>query len=323
MLRTYTSYKNKLLHRYWEYQKENYPDWERFFAHPQGLYSRPPVFLRSESWRNVIFDPNVSKTDINDLLRLLPKSEMHKWFRSMNSSQALGLSIFGNLVMHDSISIISDLKDDQDKLLFKDFSIYSGNFHFEQKIEYLGEPKPTSVDGFIPGKKQIALEFKFIESEIGPCSRPRVSKRDPHYYKKNCDGNYKVQNKRKSRCSLTERGVQYWDFIPHLFDLDSENDHSPCPIASNYQLVRNILAAGVTPDGNASVNNGYVVLFYDERNPAFTNGGKALHSYNQTIHQLRDPGMLRKCSWQKIINLMRSKSILPWLTEELDKKYGF
>ena len=316
-------YKKNLLKRYWLYQSNKIGKKTGILEHSEGLYDRPPVFTPENYWRNVIVHPDASQKQIDELISLMPKGERHKWFRSMNSSQALGLSIFGNLVMHGLISIISDLKDDQDQLLFRNILIHTNNFLFEHKIEYLGEPKPTSVDGFLLGKKQIAFEFKFIESEIGPCSRPRVSKRDPHYYKKKCDGNYKVQNKRKSRCSLTERGVQYWDFIPHLFDLDSENDHSPCPIASNYQLARNILAAGVTPDGNASVNNGYVVLFYDERNPAFTNGGKALHSYNQTIHQLRDPRMLRKCSWQKIINLMRSKSILPWLTEELDKKYGF
>ena len=318
----YSDYKNDLLQRYWEYQEEKYPNWEKFFDHPRGLYSRPPVFLKSQSWRNVIFDPNASKTHFNDLLRLLPKSEMHKWFRSMNSSQALGLSIFGNLITHDLLSNLSDLKDDQDKHLFKDIRITPENFRFEHKINYLGEPKPTSVDGFIFGKKQIALEFKFIEKKIGSCSHTRISKSDPRYYKKTCSGRYTVQNKRKTRCSLTERGVQYWEFIPHFFNLDPNIDQTPCPIASNYQLIRNTLAAGINPNGKVSIENGCVVLFYDKRNPAFNEKGKGLDLYNQTLRQLKDRSMLRSCSWQNLLAHLRKKNILPWLMQGLNEKYG-
>jgi hypothetical protein len=83
-----------------------------------------------------------------------------------------------------------------------------------------------------------------------------------------------------------------------------------------------VLAAGVKPDGTVSTNHGHVVLIYDERNPAFQNGGNGLIAYIETQTALRNPTMLRKCSWQRLVQHIREKSILPWLTEHLTLKYG-
>jgi hypothetical protein len=87
--------------------------------------------------------------------------------------------------------------------------------------------------------------------------------------------------------------------------------------------VRNILAVGVGDDERASPATGHVVLIYDERNPAFQEGGKGFISFTDTQQALRDPTMLRKCSWQRMVQHLRNKNILPWLTEQLDLKYGF
>jgi hypothetical protein len=319
---TYTKYRNNLISRYWDYQEERFPEWEKHLDHPKGLYDRPPVFKKDKSWHNVLDKPNSTQEQIDKLISLMPKSEIHKWFRSMNSSQALGLSIFGNLISHNVIKKLSNLEDDQGETLFKDIQLPPNKFRFEYKINYLGEPKPTSVDGLILDKKKIALEFKFIEKEIGTCSRTKISKSDSRYDEKICNGSYTRQQNRATRCSLTERGVKYWDYIPYFFNLDSETDLNPCPIASNYQLVRNILSAGVNLGGEASLINGYVVLFYDERNPEFIGDGKAITAYDNTLAQLKNPKMLRKCSWQRFITHLRRNRILPWLTDELYLKYG-
>jgi hypothetical protein len=69
--------------------------------------------------------------------------------------------------------------------------------------------------------------------------------------------------------------------------------------------------------------NGHAVLVYDERNPSFQNGGKGFVAFEETRGALRIPSLLRKCSWQHIVRHLRSKMILPWLTEQIELKYGF
>jgi len=79
---------------------------------------------------------------------------------------------------------------------------------------------------------------------------------------------------------------------------------------------------GVKQDGTISLDEGHVILIYDKRNPAFQENGDGLSAYIETKQALKVPTMLRKCSWQKIINHLREKNILPWLTENLNSKYG-
>jgi len=92
----------------------------------------------------------------------------------------------------------------------------------------------------------------------------------------------------------------------------------PCPLNANYQLVRNILAVGVKQDGQVSMANGHVVLIYDERNPAFQKDGKGFIAFIETQQALQEPTMLRKCSWQRIVQHMRNKGILSWLTQRFN-----
>jgi hypothetical protein len=317
------NYKADLNQRYWHYQQTHFPDVEKFFEQPQGLYGRPPVFLPRESWRNVFVNPDANQQEIDKLLALVPVGERHKWFRSMNSSQALAQSVFGNLKFANSLKILSELKDDEGLDLFSNHDLSTECFSLEHKVDYLGEPRPTSIDAFFSGAYQIAIECKFTETEVGTCSRPRLRPVDGNYESQYCDGSYSFQRGRSKRCSLSELGIRYWDYIPTLFDWKNDDDLNPCPLNTNYQLVRNVLAAGVNPDGTVSPNNGHVALIIDERNPAFQPGGKGFAAFLETKKSLIEPKMLRKCSWQKIINLLREKDVLPWLTDELQEKYGF
>jgi len=81
---------------------------------------------------------------------------------------------------------------------------------------------------------------------------------------------------------LTDIGVLYWKYIPQIFKWRENADLAQCPIYKNYQLVRNILSACVRKDGTVSLNNGHVVLIYDERNPSFNPGGAGFKAYEQT-----------------------------------------
>ena len=121
---------------------------------------------------------------------------------------------------------------------------------------------------------------------------------------------------------MTKIGALYWKYIPSLFKWWSDIDLKPCPLNKNYQLVRNILAACVRDGGQIEPENGHAVLVYDERNPAFQKDGKGYKAFEKTRSALRNPSLLKKCSWQKIINGLKQNSESQWLTEALHKKYG-
>jgi hypothetical protein len=192
----------------------------------------------------------------------------------------------------------------------------------EREVKHLGEPRSTSFDGFIDGGYRVSIECKFTEFEVGTCSRPHLSPNASNFEKEHCDGNYSKKGPGRERCPLTEIGVLYWRYIPSLFKWQSNNDIFPCPLKKNYQLVRNILGVGANAHGKVSLEDGHVDLVYDERNPAFQEGGDGLIAYWGTREALREPSMLRRCSWQRIINHLRQNDLLPWLTEQLELKYG-
>ena len=317
-----TIYKEDLVNRYWAYQRTIFPAMEDYFERPYAPNGRPPVFLKHKAWKNVIAKPDVKQEEANRLLSLLPEGERHKWFHSMNSSQALAQSVFGNLTIYNHINCLAGLTDDSGKPLLGKAQVSYENFNMEYEVNYLGEPRSTSLDGFISGKYQVAIECKFTESEVGSCSRPLLRRSDSNYDSDYCDGTYVQQRGRMTKCSLTGIGVLYWNYIPQLFVWQNDADLVPCSIKKNYQLVRNILAACVRSDGSVSPENGHVVLIYDERNPAFQQGGNGFAAFEQTRNALKVPSLLRKCSWQRIINHLRHESIIPWLTEQLELKYG-
>lgn len=312
------AYKADLDKRYWEYQRTQFPKWQDFFEQPRTERIRPPVFRADQAWRNVLFRPGATREETDSVLSWLPEDDRHRWFRSMNSSQALAQSVFGNLAVHDCLDILAELRDDGGLPLLGDALPAANNFYMEFKVNYLGEPRPTSLDCYFAGGYRVAMECKFTEAEVGTCSRPRLPTRSPG----RCDGEYTKKPPKSGRCPLTARGVRYWRYVPLLFCWDAERDLVPCPLRANYQLVRNILAVGVSPDGSVSPANGHAVVIYDERNPAFQEDGKGDLSFRETRLALREPRTLRTCSWQRIVKAMRGNEILPWLTEQLAMKYG-
>ena len=167
------------------------------------------------------------------------------------------------------------------------------------------------------------MECKLTESEVGTCSRPRITEKDPIYKREYCDGRYARQLNRKERCSLTELKIEYWKYIPILFNWTSDIDLDPCPLRDTYQLVRNVLAACVSPDKEVGSESGHAVLLYDERNPAFQSGGKGRREWDTVRKALKNPALLQQCTWQQVMGVMRRDSELSWLTELLQIKYGF
>jgi hypothetical protein len=310
-------YKEELKKRYWTYQRKFFPEIEEYFDRRFEV-PRRFVFRTDRQCHNVLVRPGATREECARVFRLLPEGRRHKWFRSMNSSQALALSVLGNLAAYDQLNCLIDLNDDSEEPLLGEAHVSPDNFVMEHEVTYLGEPRCTSLDGFVSGTHQVAIECKFTESEVGSCSRPGLDENETEF----CDGIFTRQRGRRERCALTEIGVLYWRYVPRLFKWEDSTDLRPCPLCMNYQLVRNVLAACVRPDGKVSPKDGHVILVYDERNPAFQKGGDGLIAFLETREALRVPSALRRCSWQRIINHLRNRMVLPWLTDQLDSKYG-
>ena len=62
-----------------------------------------------------------------------------------------------------------------------------------------------------------------------------------------CNGNYELQvnpvGGKTAWCSLTGKGIKYWEHIPKLFGISPAEVHRPCPFADYmYQWMRNVVA---------------------------------------------------------------------------------
>jgi hypothetical protein len=314
-------YESRVVQQLWKYANDHFSNPPDLFDKWDPNSARPPVFSKDNADKNVIVKPDTSDKEEKQLLNLIPNSARHRWFGSMRSSQALAQSVLGNLWVSGNLECLTGLKDDDNLPILGNARLDSTNFSMEHEIKSLGEPRATSLDALIDGDYRAAIECKFTEPDIGTCSRPRLAKSASNYEQDSCNGSFSIQRKRKERCALAERGVRYWEFVPNLFNWNSNGDLNPCPLRDNYQLVRNVLAAVVRSNGEIS-RKGHALLIYDERNPAFRPNGPGGQAYLETKRALLKPEMLRKISWQRIVCHMRENGILGWLTNELALKYG-
>jgi hypothetical protein len=121
---------------------------------------------------------------------------------------------------------------------------------------------------------------------------------------------------------LSARGIAYWQHIPALFRWE-DIDHVPCPVRVPYQLVRNVLAACVQPDGTVDTAGVFVVLLIDNQNPAFQENGDGRQAFETVRRALREPGMLHWCTWQDVVAAMRQDMRMAGFAGEIHNKYGF
>jgi hypothetical protein len=163
------------------------------------------------------------------------KPDTHK----PHSSQAMALDVFGTLEVHPHrnrlISVMMQLAFPTDGPRSATWSLGK-----EVEVHTLGEPRPTQLDALIEGEADVvAVESKFCEAGAGTCSQPP----------RQCNGRYELQtnptNGVTARCALSGKGIRYWEHIPRLFDLDSEQDYSgECLFRDGkYQYMRNFVAA--------------------------------------------------------------------------------
>lgn len=323
----YMNYRAQLIHTLWNYaESENLGE----FVDRDRSASRPPVFKKEHACLNLLYPEGADSRYMARLASVIPESRRHKWFRSTTSSQALAQSVFGNLKLLGYTQILGNLGT-------KDGLPFVGSvtapmdlqYELEREVDYLGEPRRTSVDVLIETSHQyrIAVECKLSEPEVGSCSRPRLTLKDPNYARDHCDGSYTLQRDRKERCSLAAIGIGYWDHVPELFQWSADHDYPNCPLRFTYQLVRNVLAACVRAEspgktGTASAANGHAVLLYDDRNPAFMDGGKGDRAFSEVRNGLEDSRLLRRCSWQALAGALRESPEVAWLADGMARKYG-
>ena len=315
-------YKQNLIANFWKYQEMHFPDWESYFDKPNEQNKRPPVFLENMARENLLIDPKAESSVRNEITSMIPKKARHIWFRSMMSSQALTQTVFGNLASSGLLGSLMDLKNENGELFFDDSNVDFEKLAFEHTTSNLGEHTLTSIDIFIPGSRQTVIESKFAEDKFGDCTQAQLTEKKPNFETDYCNGTYTRQRERNERCSLSEKKIKYWEYVPKVLRCRNDVDLDPCPLKENYQLVRNIIVACLLPNGEFSLDNGRVIVLYDERNPSFHEGGKCYISFEETQKSLLLPSLTKKCSWQTIINHLRERDILPWLTEQLKEKYG-
>jgi hypothetical protein len=316
----YKNYRKELEDGFFDYWKAGKRSglFKESMLDPGHGADRLPVFKAEHAANNIIANPAATEEEKRRLTRLVPERKLHKWFRSMSSSQALALSFFGNLVIYGELEWLRDLKAEDGRPAFGDAELAPYNFSMEHAIGNLNEPRPTSLDAYISGRYRVAIECKLSETGFGDCSRPRLSQESPEF----CDGSYTFQGKRKNRCALSEIGVRYWEHVPALFDWPADKNYENCPLRHNYQLVRNVLAACVREDGLVSPSNGHALVVYDRRNPEFVGQGDGAETFRLTQLGLKNRKNLGRLSWQDIAAFMRQGKKLPWLMDALESKYG-
>ena len=303
------NYLQDLPARMWDYRANRFAGLDSLFYmdHVQKPLG-PPVFLRSSAEYNIIVDP-INTSSHAAVTSAIPLNKRHTWFRSMKSSQALAQSVFANLASVGKLGLLSAIPGTNNKPLFPINSKTTCSleaelsFNSHSGTNILGEQHRgcTSIDVLLDeGKYRVAVECKLSEAYIGKCS--------------------KVDE--EPQCYLTGKGIKYWDFATQLFDWPKTGLCGQCGLRDNYQLVRNILAVTAEENNTVDPNGGHVVLLYDERNPAFYDGGKGMNAWEDTQSHLLYPGLLQKCTWQEIVTVLRTDPTLNWLTEELGVKYG-
>lgn len=308
-----SKYLSELHRTFNRYRSARFAGREDFFEErdPGG----PVVFLPEHAAANVLVPPEATLEQSNRIIALIPKQERHAHFCSMRSSQALAQSVFGVIAVMGCQSLMKAVADDKGQPAFVP---WPDKPEFERKISVLGEPSPTSVDVWFDVGYRTAIECKWGEDRFGTCSWPGK----PESHSEYCPGDHIQRQGQTERCPLTALGVRYWDHTAELFGWNKDADYSPCPLASCYQLARNVMATCVGADGTLDVARGHALVIYDARNPAMAAGGLGDEQWRATKSALRSPALLRRLSWQSFIAQWPSDTVLNWLRSELNAKYG-
>ena len=174
------SYTVSLTKQLWAYQAAKFSREEELFDRKYSHLPNAPVFTKRDAHRNVIVPDDRSLATA--VLELVPQRKQHRWFRSMKSSQALALSVFGNLkILHRADCLAHVPDEDGFGLAFRDGTIQSADLELEHDVDSLNEIRSTSVDLLVSGPTITCVECKLSEAEVGCCSRPALKEGHAEY----------------------------------------------------------------------------------------------------------------------------------------------
>ena len=183
---------------------------------------RPPVLRAELASKAVLVPPN--PTRVSGIVSATTSKARHRWFRSFKSSQALAQSVFGALGSFGRLDLLDGVIAECGRPAFLE-DTRGASLVLEHGVQTLGEPRPTSVDVLLDaGFRRVAVESKLTERKFGACSRPQLRPGDSSFAEQHCDGDYRIQRGRRERCALSEIGVRYWTYLPHLFDWPADRD---------------------------------------------------------------------------------------------------
>ena len=168
------------------------------------------MFHRDHVAANLLIPLIASTQDRQQVIAMIPSTQRHRHFGSMQSSQALAQSVFGTIAILNRLLLLSSIMAEDGQLEFGP-TLNESTLELEKPIDTLGEnpERTTSVDVWISGPYQVAVECKLAEGHFGTCSRPRLKPTDPNFETQHCDETYTRQRRRKTACALTEIGVRY------------------------------------------------------------------------------------------------------------------
>ncbi len=214
-----------------------------------------------------------------------------------HSSQALAIDFFGTLKQASQEERDVILGGVAQRIGLPPAGPWSIELEWEDPQNRLHESgKKTQVDTLAtsPGAV-ICFECKFTEPDGGCCSQVLPISSGKNKGEKQCNGRYEVQvnpakGPERSRCSLTAKGIRYWEVIPKVFDLDPLKDCSPCPFSGTwYQWMRNLVLANEL-GRKEQRKSAFVVVYADHKALPF-------------------PAVLKTQRWQQLLNLVRRDAV--------------
>lgn len=266
------------------------------------------ILEKLSDWHNNIIEPSVVTYIQNEIKnRNINKNgktfALHKYIHHGLSSQACLFNLLGPFIANGSYNILRDiinlsglnLKGQITNVILE---------HTDRDVLNERQLQPTSIDLYIEtnSEEKVIGEFKFTEFEFGTCSV---------YECGDCDGaNPKLDS---NLCYLHKiKDRKYMDLMNKysLFWNDSS-----CQFTEFYQAYRLLLFA--------LEENGYFLLIYDERNPAFIYDGNGIPRGKfirfLTLLPANIKAKVFKLSIQQIVGYLETNVNPPWLNEFKDK----
>jgi len=242
--------------------------------------------------------------------------DLYPWHRSRNgidawqnnSSQALSIDIFGtikafeNRASRDAVmnAISAEVGMEADHA-------WKIKLEWTHKENTLRERRRTQVDVIAKGQNNLILmECKFTEQDGGSCSQIKTLQDETLEGKPQCDGRYRLQtnplNNVQAECALSGKGIQYWNLIPHIFDLNSLRKKEECVFRGSwFQWMRNlVLCKELARTSNQRTK--FVVVYVDSPKMPFRQK-LASSDWVEFLGALYDKTIIGILSYERILEL--------------------